>query len=150
MKLLEIGVSRVILGTLATRRPSLLKELVAQYPDNIVVSVDSKNGYVTDHGWQKETQLETVPFCKELEAMGVKTIVYTDIAKDGMMQGLNLADYQQIKKETSLQIIASGGVSSINDIQNIQSLGLYGAIIGRALYQGSITLQEALKCSQKE
>lgn len=144
--LLELGVDRVIIGTLAVKEPALLKELVDTYQNKVIVSVDSKNGFVTYSGWQDTTLIPTLGFCLKLQQIGIKTIVYTDIAKDGMMEGPNIDDYKKLSAATNLEIIASGGVSSIEDVMTLSSMNLYGAIIGKALYQKQIDLQEAISC----
>ncbi|QMS84784.1 1-(5-phosphoribosyl)-5-[(5-phosphoribosylamino)methylideneamino]imidazole-4-carboxamide isomerase [Candidatus Xianfuyuplasma coldseepsis] len=148
--LLDIGVTRVIVGTFALKQPQALQRLLVDYPNQIIVSVDSKDGFVTYHGWQEQSTKTTLSFSKELEALGVQTIVYTDIAKDGMMQGPNINDYQTLQQQTSLNIIASGGVSTYDDINTLRELGLYGAIIGKALYIKQLNLKEAIRCSQNE
>lgn len=146
--MLDLGVDRVILGTLAVTRPALLKQLVDTYGDRIVVSVDSLDNQVTYSGWQDTSVIPTLGFCKKLEAIGVKTIVYTDIAKDGMMEGPNFDDYAMLARQTSLNVIASGGVSTLDDVKRLTEMDLYGAIIGKALYLKQIDLKEAIRCSQ--
>lgn len=148
--LLELGVDRVIVGTMAVKQPTVLKELVETYQERIIVSVDSKNGFVTYSGWQDTTLIPTLGFCLKLQQMGIKTIVYTDIAKDGMMKGPNIEDYQKLSQATSLNLIASGGVSSIDDVNTLYKMNIYGAIIGKALYLKQIDLKEAISCSQDE
>jgi phosphoribosylformimino-5-aminoimidazole carboxamide ribotide isomerase len=128
----------------------LLKQLVDTYGERIVVSVDSVNNQVTYSGWQDTSAIPTLGFCKKLEAIGVKTIVYTDIAKDGMMQGPNFEDYAMLAEQTNLNVIASGGVSTIKDVQHLSKMNLYGAIIGKALYLKQIDLKEAIRCLQDE
>jgi phosphoribosylformimino-5-aminoimidazole carboxamide ribotide isomerase len=148
--LLELGVDRVIVGTLAVLDAALLQELVAKYPGQVIVSVDSKDGFVTYSGWQDTTLIPTLGFCLKLERIGIDTIVYTDIAKDGMMEGPNIEDYKMLSKSTNLNIIASGGVSTIDDVKTLNDMNLYGAIIGKALYLKQIDLKEAILCSQDE
>jgi len=150
IELLEIGVTRVILGSLAVHNMDQLPSLLQKYPDQIIVSVDSSKGLVTSSGWQSTSTFKTIEFCKELERIGVTTIVYTDIAKDGMMEGPNFADYENIQNETTLKVIASGGVSTYKDISRLASLNLYGAIIGKAIYLNQISVGEAIRCSQEE
>ena len=146
--LLEIGVDRIIVGTLAVQNPVLLRDLIGSYPNRIIVSVDSKQGFVTYSGWQDQSAIPTLGFVKKLEQLGIDTIVYTDIAKDGMMEGPNWDDYHMLASATSLNVIASGGVSSIDDVKRLQDMKLYGAIIGKALYLNQIDLKEAIRCSQ--
>ncbi|MGM9536666.1 MAG: HisA/HisF-related TIM barrel protein, partial [Intestinibacter sp.] len=124
---------------------ALLKELIDKYgAEKIVVSIDAKNGKVATHGWEQVSDIDSVDLCKELEQIGVKTIVYTDISKDGMLSGPNFDIYEELSKKTSLDIIASGGVTSIDDIKRLLDMNMYGAIIGKALYDNRIDLKEVL------
>jgi phosphoribosylformimino-5-aminoimidazole carboxamide ribotide isomerase len=150
VELLELGIDRIIVGTYALEQFKELEELLKQYPGRIIVSVDSKNGFVTYHGWQNQSTKTTLAFCQSLEQIGVDTIVYTNIEKDGMMEGPAFADYTLLKEQTSLQVIASGGVSSIQDVKQLKAMNQYGAIIGKALYIKEIDLKEAIICSQDE
>lgn len=145
-ELLEIGVNRVILGTVAVEEKDLLKELVDKYGDKIVVSIDAKNGKVATRGWKTVSKVNAINLCKELEKTGVKTIVYTDISRDGMLIGPNFDAYENILKVSNLNLIASGGISNIEDIKKLKELGVYGAIVGKALYEKRIELREAIKC----
>lgn len=142
---LDMGVDRVILGSVAVKNKALIEEAIKTFgPDRIVIGVDAKNGNVAIEGWLKVTELSALDFCMELKKIGVSTIIYTDISKDGMMQGPNIAETGKLVKETGLDIIASGGVSSLEDLKQIASIGAHGAIIGKALYIGAIDLKEAL------
>lgn len=143
-ELLDLGVDRVILGSVAIKDKELLKDLISQYKEKIVVSVDAKNGKVAAQGWEEVSDVNSLDFCKELEEMGVKTIVYTDISKDGMMIGPNFDIYEKLSKETNLDIIASGGVTSIEDVKKLKAMDLYGVIIGKSLYENKIDLKEVL------
>lgn len=143
-ELLDLGVDRVILGSVAIKDKELLKDLISQYKEKIVVSVDAKNGKVAAQGWEEVSDVNSLDFCKELEEMGVKTIVYTDISKDGMMVGPNFDIYEKLSKETNLDIIASGGVTSIEDVKKLKAMDLYGVIIGKSLYENKIDLKEVL------
>ncbi|MGD9677537.1 MAG: 1-(5-phosphoribosyl)-5-[(5-phosphoribosylamino)methylideneamino]imidazole-4-carboxamide isomerase [Vulcanibacillus sp.] len=147
--LLKLGVSRVIVGTIAIENRELLKQLVAEYGDKIVVSIDAKDGYVAVRGWEVISSIESIELCQELEAIGVKTIVYTDISKDGMLEGPNFNIYRELSEKTSLNIIASGGVSSIPDLVKLNGMNIYGAIIGKALYDNRVDFKEAIQCLQK-
>lgn len=147
---LELGISKVIVGTIAIENINIVKEAVERYGDRIIVGVDAKDAFVATNGWEKATAQNSFEFCKELEKLGVKSVVYTDISKDGMLTGPNLEAYKKLSNETNLQIIASGGVSSINDLKSLQKLNLYGAISGKALYERKFSLEEALKCLQEE
>jgi phosphoribosylformimino-5-aminoimidazole carboxamide ribotide isomerase len=148
--LLSIGVTRVIIGTMAIENLDFLKRLVDKYAEKIVVSLDAKDGFITTEGWQTTTKVKTLSLCKKLETIGVKTIVYTDIAKDGMLIGPNFEDYITLKNNTSLNIIASGGVSSLEDLKDLSKINLYGVISGKAIYEKRFTVEEALACLQKE
>ncbi|MCP8616115.1 1-(5-phosphoribosyl)-5-[(5-phosphoribosylamino)methylideneamino]imidazole-4-carboxamide isomerase [Salirhabdus salicampi] len=143
--LLESGVSRVILGTSAILDDVFLKEAVSTFGEKIVVSIDAKKGYVATDGWTKTTDRKALTFGKELEALGVKTIVYTDIAKDGMLAGPNFEELQTMNDHLNIDVIASGGISTIEDIKTLHQLHLYGAIVGKALYTGKVELEEILK-----
>ncbi|MES9684922.1 1-(5-phosphoribosyl)-5-[(5-phosphoribosylamino)methylideneamino]imidazole-4-carboxamide isomerase [Gottfriedia acidiceleris] len=147
---LELGVEKVILGTAAINNRQLLEQAVLKYGNRIIVGVDAKNSFVAINGWEESTNQDSFEFCKQLELLGVKTVVYTDISKDGMLSGPNLDAYKRLAEETNLNIIASGGVSSINDLKSLSRLNVYGAISGKALYEGKFTIEEALKCLQEE
>ncbi len=144
---LELGVARVILGTVAVKDPDLLKRLVEDYGDRIVVSLDCKDGMVTVDGWVAGSNIKAVDYVKTLEMLGVKTIVYTDIATDGTLAGPNQVELRAIMDSTSMDVIASGGIGCQADVMGLQSQGFYGAIIGKALYEKRIefkSLKEAL------
>lgn len=143
--LLNIGVSRVILGSAALKDEQFLDEAVAKFGEKIAVSIDAKNGYVATDGWTKTSDVKAIDFAKKLQKKGVKTIIYTDIAKDGMLQGPNFAELEKMNRETTMDVIASGGVTSIEDLKKLAEFNMYGAIIGKALYTGKINLQTALK-----
>lgn len=143
---LSVGVSRVIIGTAAIEKPEWLEEMVQRFGERICVSIDAKDGMIATDGWIKDSGIPAVEFIKRLEAMGVTHIVYTDIARDGMLQGPNFAMYEKIAAESGIGVIASGGVSTLEDIRTLREMGLYGAIIGKALYEGTLDLKEALSC----
>lgn len=142
---LSIGVQRVILGTTAIDNFSLLQEAVEQFGDRIIVSIDARNGMVATDGWRKESTIAAIELVENLEKIGIKTIVYTDIAKDGMLQGPNFGELATINEATSIDVIASGGITSLEDVLRLQEMNLYGAIIGKALYDGRIELNEVLE-----
>ena len=142
---LEAGVDRVILGTAALRDPSFLKNALREYGDRIAVGVDLKDGKVAVKGWLETSNKDGIEFLKELEDLGMEGVIVTDISRDGAMKGTNLDLYGRIKEEVSLKVTASGGVSTIEDIVALKSMGLYGAIIGKAYYTGAIKLKEALE-----
>lgn len=135
------GVNRVIIGTAAITNRPFLEEAVQKYGDKIAVSIDARNGFVATDGWTETTDKKALDLLKELEEIGVKTVVYTDIFKDGMMQGPNFEELQTINEATSIDVIASGGVTTEEDIEKLASKNLYGAIIGKALYEGTLSLQ---------
>ncbi|MDP0505916.1 MAG: 1-(5-phosphoribosyl)-5-[(5-phosphoribosylamino)methylideneamino]imidazole-4-carboxamide isomerase [Fusobacterium sp. JB019] len=149
-ELLKIGVQRVIVGTIAIENKELLKRLVSKYQDKIIVSIDAKDGKVALRGWEVISEVNSLDLCKELEIIGVKTIVYTDISKDGMLQGPNFEIYEELSKKTSLNIIASGGITSIDDIKKLNEMDLYGAIIGKALYNENLKLKDVIECLPEE
>ncbi len=143
------GASRVILGTAAVRDPDFLRAAIKKYGDKIAVGVDLKDGRVAIHGWTETTDKSGFDFCREMEALGVATVIATDIAKDGAMMGTNRALYREMSEALSLQIVASGGVSTLDDIRALSSLGVYGAIVGKAYYTGAISLPEAIEEAKK-
>lgn len=145
---LSIGASRVILGTAAVNNPSLIKQATERYGDRIAVGIDIKDGKVAIHGWTEKTELDCFTFCKRMQDLGVNTIICTDISKDGAMQGTNHALYRQLSERYAVNLIASGGVSSIEDVRRLAQLGIYGAIIGKAYYTGAINLAEAIEVAQ--
>lgn len=138
---IENGVNRVIIGTAAINDKDFLNEAVSNFANQLVVSVDARNGFVATEGWTDTSNVSALDLVKELEEIGVKTIVYTDIAKDGMLQGPNLDEQSAINKATSIDVIASGGVTTVDDVNNLQSLDMYGAIIGKALYDGKLDFE---------
>lgn len=147
---IDMGVKRVIIGTIAVENKELLKELVSKYKEKLIVSIDAKDGKVALRGWEVISEVDSIDLCKELEEIGIKTIVYTDISKDGMLEGPNFDIYKILSQKTSLNIIASGGISSIDDIKRLKDMNIYGAIVGKALYDNKIELKEVLKCLQGE
>ena len=147
---IDVGVDRVIIGTAAVTDPDFLSEAVSLYGERIVVGVDIKDGFVAIKGWLEISELSCKEFCKRLEALGVRTIICTDISKDGMMSGTNRELYRELYDEFSLNIIASGGVSSMEDIAVLSNMGLFGAIVGKAIYTGAIELSEAIKLAEAE
>ncbi|MDW7669049.1 MAG: 1-(5-phosphoribosyl)-5-[(5-phosphoribosylamino)methylideneamino]imidazole-4-carboxamide isomerase [Bacillota bacterium] len=147
---LKLGVERVIIGTMAVENPEMLKQLAKKYSKSMAVSVDAVDGYAAIKGWKEITKIHVLDICKIMEEVGIKTLIYTDILKDGMLKGPNFKYYKILKEKTKLKIIASGGISSIKDLEELDRLNIYGAIIGKALYNGDIDLEEAYKCLQKE
>lgn len=139
--LLAIGIKKVILGTKALHDREFMKETVDKFPGKIIVSIDAKDGYVAVDGWTKTSQVTVDDFVKDIEEIGVKTIVYTDISRDGMMQGPNFEGIRRLKQMTGIKLIASGGISSIDDLKRLKEMDVEGAIVGKALYEGRIDLQ---------
>ena len=149
---LGLGLSRVILGTAAQRNPQLVEEACRLFPGRIVVGIDAKNGMVAVQGWAELTGVTAVELAKRFEGYGVAAIIYTDISRDGMMQGPNIDATRALAEAISIPVIASGGVSSLRDIENlmaIESAGVTGAITGKAIYTGAIKLAEAVALTKK-
>lgn len=142
------GVSRVIIGTAAIQDKQFLKEAVAKYGSKIAVSIDARNGYVATDGWTETSEVKAVDLLQELVEVGVETVIYTDIAKDGMLQGPNLQELELMNNASTIDIIASGGVSTEEDIRQLRELNMYGAIIGKALYEGKLSLEKILEESK--
>ena len=144
---LDAGLDRVILGTAAGTDRAFLREAVSEYGEKIAVGVDLKDGCVAVKGWTETTALTAEAFCAELQALGVKTLICTDISRDGAMQGTNIALYRGLSARFALDFTASGGVSSLEDVKRLREMGLYGAIIGKAYYTGALNLREAIMIS---
>ena len=147
-KYIDIGVNRVILGTAAVTDENFLIDALNTYSDKIAVGVDIKDGYVAIKGWTEKSQYSFTEFMQKMQDLGVKTIICTDISKDGAMQGTNISLYKEISDKFSIDIIASGGVSSIEDINKLHAMNMHGAIIGKAYYTNSISLKEAIEVSK--
>jgi phosphoribosylformimino-5-aminoimidazole carboxamide ribotide isomerase len=149
---LDLGLSRVILGTAAQRNPQLVEEACRLFPGRIVVGIDAKNGMVAVQGWAEVTGVTAVDLAKRFEGYGVAAIIYTDISRDGMMQGPNLEATRALAEAISIPVIASGGVSSLKDIENLMAIepaGVTGVITGKAIYTGAIKLAEAVALTKK-
>ncbi|MBR4972895.1 MAG: 1-(5-phosphoribosyl)-5-[Clostridia bacterium] len=145
---LENGVDRVILGTAAVENPDFLKEAIEKYGEKIAVGVDIKDGFVAIKGWLEKSEFTCFEFCEKMQTLGVKTLICTDISKDGAMKGTNRELYRELSQKFAIDITASGGVSSLEDIKALRQLNLYGAIIGKAYYIGAIDLKEALEAAK--
>jgi phosphoribosylformimino-5-aminoimidazole carboxamide ribotide isomerase len=144
---LALGLSRVIIGTAAQRNPELVREACAKFPGRIVVGIDAKNGMVAVQGWAEVTDITAVDLARRFEGFGVSAIIYTDISRDGMLQGPNLEATKALAEAVAIPIIASGGVSSLEDIRNLMAIeasGVTGVITGKAVYTGAIRLAEAV------
>lgn len=146
---LEAGVYRVILGTAAVENPTFLEEMVRKYGEKIAVGADIKDGMVAIKGWTEVSAESCFAFCEKLEKVGVKTIICTDISKDGLLAGTNLELYQALSEKFSVDIVASGGVTTLEDVKKLAEMGLYGAILGKALYTGSIDLKAAMELTKE-
>lgn len=142
---LRNGIDRVILGTAAVTEPGFLEKAVAAYGKKIAVGMDIRDGYVAIKGWTEQSALTAFDFCKTLEKIGVETIICTDISRDGAMKGTNHQLYRELMQQFSIQLIASGGVSSMEDVEQLSKAKLYGAIIGKAYYTGAIDLARAIE-----
>lgn len=142
---LACGIRRVIIGTKAVSSPEFIKEAVEKYGDKIVIGIDAKDGYVAVEGWEKCSEFTAVEFAKQMAELGVKTIVYTDIATDGTLKGPNLAAMEEMAKSVDSDIIASGGVGSLEHIKSLVPTGVEGVIVGRALYTGNVDLKKAIE-----
>ena len=147
-KYLEHGVERVILGTAAIKNPDFVKETVKEYGKRIVVGIDAKDGMVAISGWEEVSKVSALSLAKQMEQLGVATLIYTDIATDGMLKGPNFTAMQEMAEYVALDVVASGGVSSLKDLERLSKTGVEGAIIGKALYTGHIKLPEAVSLCQ--
>ena len=147
---LGIGVSRVILGTAAVKEPDFLKAALQKYGEKIAVGVDLKDGFVAIKGWTETSDLKAEEFFGKMQALGVKTIICTDISRDGAMKGANRALYRELSAKFDIDLIASGGVSSMEDVTALAAMRLHGAIIGKAYYTGAIDLAQAIRLGEGE
>ena len=145
---LDAGIDRVILGTAAVTQPGFVAEAAAKYGEKIAVGVDVKDGYVAVKGWTEKSEEEAFAFCRRMNDIGVRTLICTDISRDGAMQGTNLNLYRELSQSLGMQIIASGGVSSMDDVRALAAMDIHGAIIGKAYYTGAISLREAIEVAQ--
>ncbi len=150
---LEIGVKRVVMGTEAIRNPKLVKDACKEFPGQIVVGIDARNGWVAIEGWTKTTQIKAVDLAIQFEDSGVAAINFTDIHRDGMQTGPNIEETRRLAEAVNIPVVASGGISSIEDIQNLmplETVGVVGVIVGRALYSGRLKLKEAIEVLKKQ
>lgn len=143
--LMKIGISRIILGTAALKDPDFVKVALKKYGEKIAVGIDAKNEKVAVNGWLDVSSVDYIDFAKQMEDMGIKTIIFTDISKDGTLKGPNLDQLFKIQNSVSCRIIASGGIKNIDDLKDISKMDIYGAITGKAIYSGSIDLKEAIE-----
>jgi phosphoribosylformimino-5-aminoimidazole carboxamide ribotide isomerase len=143
------GIQRVILGTSAVKDPELVKKAVKAFGSSLAVAIDAKDGMVAIEGWAKTSEFTAIGFAKKMEELGAKTIIYTDISRDGMLTGPNLKAMEDMAKAVKIDVIASGGVTSLQDIKNLKEIGVSGAIVGKALYTGDIDLKEAIAVAKE-
>lgn len=139
---LDAGADRIVLGTSAVRHPELIEKLAEKFGERIVISLDCWKGMICVDGWVESSDLEAVVYANKLYAMGIRTIVYTDITRDGTLEGPNLEELVTMKEKTPMNIIASGGVSCAEDVRALADIGVFGVIIGKALYENRVTLDE--------
>ena len=142
---LDAGAARVILGTAALENPDFLENMARNYPGKVAAGVDVRDGFVAVRGWTETSAVTCFDFCGRMERLGIRTLICTDISKDGAMSGTNRALYRELGERFNLDIIASGGVSSLDDIRALRDMGLHGAIVGKAYYIGAIDLKEAIR-----
>ena len=147
-KLLSLGVRRVILGSVAVENISLVEAAVKKFGDKIVVGIDARDGFVAVHGWEKSSAVKADELAKKIVAAGVKTIIYTDISKDGMLSGVNAEIFTELAKFSGAEIIASGGVKSIEDIRALKAAKVAGVIVGKAIYTGALDLKLAIEIAE--
>lgn len=148
---LNLGIERVIIGTKAVKDPAFIKEAIAVFgAKRIVIGIDAKDGMVAIEGWEKVSSYQAVNLALEMKKYGVKTIVYTDISKDGMLMGPNIIHTKEMVDATGLDIIASGGVSSLKDLEMLEEINVYGTIMGKALYENRIDLKKAVQLFEKK
>ncbi|HHU91221.1 MAG TPA: 1-(5-phosphoribosyl)-5-[(5-phosphoribosylamino)methylideneamino]imidazole-4-carboxamide isomerase [Clostridiaceae bacterium] len=144
-EILGFGISRVILGTSAVKDPGMVGEAVKKYGNRIAVGIDARNSFVAIEGWEKTSKIKAVDHAKNMEALGVQTIIYTDIATDGMLSGPNILAMSEMVRKVKLDVIASGGVASLKDIRRLKEAGVAGVIVGKAIYTGDVDLKKALE-----
>ena len=147
-KYLDNGVNRVIIGTSALSNPDFVKEAVSKYGERIVVGIDAKDGMVAVNGWEEVSTTSAIDLAKQMEKIGVKTIIYTDIATDGMLKGPNVQAMKEMTEAVSIDVVASGGVSSAEDIARLKDTGVEGAIVGKALYTDALCLKDAINTAE--
>ena len=142
------GVDRIILGTAAVKDEEFLKAALAEFGEKVAVGIDIRDGFVSIKGWTESSGIEAFEFCEKMQSLGVKTVIVTDISKDGAMSGTNLELYRKLKERFTMNITASGGVSTLDDVAALAETGVYGAIIGKAYYTGSISIARAIEVAK--
>ena len=146
LDLIKMGVQRIVLGTAAIHNPDLIINLLNKIkPEQIIIALDGRNGRVAINGWQDQTNISILDIASRMTDCGIKRIMYTDVSKDGVLEGPNLSTTQELAQITNLNVIASGGISSLQDISSVKDIGCEGAILGKALYTGAISLSDAIK-----
>lgn len=146
---LSAGVQRFILGTVAVKNFAFVEEMAAKYPQNIAVGIDTKDGKVAVNGWREVTRVDALDFCRKVRDAGVKHVIYTDISKDGMLSGANLELYGKLSQIDGLFVTASGGITYLEEIRALREMGVYGAIVGKAMYEGRLSLKDAVEAAEK-
>lgn len=149
-RLLEMGLDRLVIGTQALKQPDWFREMAGSYPDRLVLGIDARDGMVATDGWLETSAISAIELARQYESFPVAAVVYTDIAKDGMMAGPNFHAMTEMRQSTALPVIASGGVTTAEDARELSKIPMHGAIIGRALYEGTIKLADVLECGQAE
>jgi phosphoribosylformimino-5-aminoimidazole carboxamide ribotide isomerase len=150
-KLLSLGITRVILGSVAVKNPALVKEACAKYGERIVVGIDAKDGIVAVEGWGESGNIGVIELAQKMKAAGVKTIIYTDISRDGTLSGVNVEATVKLAQESGVKIVASGGVKSLDDINELkkqEAVGIEGVIAGKSIYMGTLDLAAAIKIAK--
>lgn len=147
--LIQNGIERVVLGSVALKNKALVQEAAEKYGKHIAVGIDAKNEFVSTQGWLVDSDVNYIDFAKQMEAVGVKTIIFTDISRDGTLMGPNLDQLIKLKNSVSCDIIASGGIKDINDIKSLKEMDLYGVIAGKAIYSGNLDLKQAIDISNR-
>ncbi len=147
-KYIDAGIDRVILGTAAVTDPDFAEQAVKKYGKKIAIGIDIKDGFVAIRGWTEKSALSAMDFTAQMQAIGIGTLICTDISKDGAMEGANHALYRELSEKFAMQIIASGGVSSLDDVRALAAMDIHGAIIGKAYYTGAIDLKEAMEAAK--
>lgn len=145
---LDAGIDRVILGTAAVKDPTFLTDAVSRYGEKIAVGIDIRDGFVAIQGWTEKSEEDAFGFCEKMQKLRVKTLICTDISRDGAMQGANHDLYRKLSEQFSMRIIASGGVSSMEDVQRLAAMEIHGAIIGKAYYTGAVNLKDAIEVAK--
>lgn len=146
--LLDAGLSRVVLGTAALKQPAWFREMCAKYPQRLALGIDARNGFVATEGWLETSETDAIEMARQFAGVPLAAIIYTDIATDGMLQGPNTTAMAQMQRAVDVPVVASGGVTTVDDVASLTQAGLAGAIIGRALYEGTISLPGALEAAK--